>query len=164
MSRLEQTANLPTTAYNKNAPPPAISGFTGPVELGGAINAPNSYMGYQFFPFSQTQGFDPSTCASACTAQTTYDESNPNPDCSYQPCVSLVLQSKIVSANGTTRSSSMHMFFPKTASLKASTARCTTRRGHRPMAPTTANTVALTVIPYPTRTVTHSLIRPVNRL
>ncbi|MCJ1404934.1 hypothetical protein MMC11_008160 [Xylographa trunciseda] len=76
-----------SNAYNKNTPPPAISGFTGPVELGGAINAPNSYMGYQFFPFSQTQGFDPTTCASACTAQTTYDENHPNPDCSYQPCI-----------------------------------------------------------------------------
>ena len=76
------------TAYNKDAPPPAISGFSGPTELGGSINAPSGYMGYQFFPFSQSQGYDPSTCASACTQQTTYNSKHPGSDGSFQTCVS----------------------------------------------------------------------------
>ena len=82
-----------SNAYNKNSPPPAVNGFTGPQELGGAINAPldsnghNTYMGYQFFPFSQSQGYDPSTCAQACTLQTTYNQQHPNSDGSYQSCI-----------------------------------------------------------------------------
>lgn len=76
------------TAYNKDAPPPAISGFSGPTELGGSINAPSGYLGYQFFPFSQSQGYDPSTCASACTQQTTYNSQHPGSDGSFQTCVS----------------------------------------------------------------------------
>ena len=44
-------------------------------------------MGYQFFPFSQSQGYDPATCAQACTLQTTYNSQHPNTDGSYQSCV-----------------------------------------------------------------------------
>lgn len=76
--------------YNKDAPPPACSGYVGPQELGGAINAPTdsgSYMGYQFFPFSQSQGYDPQTCADACDAQTLYDSQHPAADGSFMSCV-----------------------------------------------------------------------------
>ena len=82
-----------SNGYNKDSPPPPINGFTGPQELGGAINAPldknghNTYMGYQFFPFSQSQGYDPSTCAQACNVQTAYNSRHPNTDGSYQTCV-----------------------------------------------------------------------------
>ena len=80
-------------AYNKNAPPPAITGFNGPTELGGAINAPldaqghNTYMGYKYFPFSQSQGYDPSTCANACTLQTAYNKRHPAADGQFMTCV-----------------------------------------------------------------------------
>ncbi|MCJ1388116.1 hypothetical protein MMC18_000961 [Xylographa bjoerkii] len=93
----EQAPRLKTNphrpAYNKNAPPPPIASYDGPVPLGGAINAPldpagaDSYMGYQYFPFSQTQGFTPQTCADACGAQTAYNSQHPAADCSYEPCV-----------------------------------------------------------------------------
>ncbi|CAD6581526.1 MAG: hypothetical protein ASARMPRED_000637 [Alectoria sarmentosa] len=79
-----------SNGYNKDAPPPAVSGYVGPQELGGAINAPTdsgSYMGYQFFPFSQSQGYDPQTCADACNAQTTYDSQHPAADGSFMSCV-----------------------------------------------------------------------------
>ena len=104
-----------SNGYNKKAPPPPCDGFTGPQELGGAINAPldaqgktsnpsihrfsppefptnttvlghNTYMGYQFFPFSQSQGYDPTTCAQACTVQTAYNSRHPAADGSYQTC------------------------------------------------------------------------------
>ena len=78
--------------YNKKTPPSSISCYSGPQELGGAINAPpssGSYMGYQFFPFSQSQGYDPQTCADACDAQTRYDSRHPAADGSFMSCVSL---------------------------------------------------------------------------
>ncbi|KAL9136180.1 MAG: hypothetical protein Q9175_002613 [Cornicularia normoerica] len=79
-----------SNGYNKDAPPPAVSRYVGPQELGGAINAPTdsgSYMGYQYFPFSQSQGYDPQTCADACDAQTTYDTQHPAADGSFKSCV-----------------------------------------------------------------------------
>ncbi|KAI4147086.1 MAG: hypothetical protein L6R39_003244 [Caloplaca ligustica] len=80
-----------SNAYNKATPPDPIDGFTGPTELGGAINAPldngkNTYMGYKYFPFSQTQGYTPSTCATSCKAQTAYNSRHPNADGTYQTC------------------------------------------------------------------------------
>lgn len=45
-------------------------------------------MGYQFFPFSQSQGYDPQTCADACNVQTAYDSRHPAADGSYMACVS----------------------------------------------------------------------------
>ncbi|MCJ1239184.1 hypothetical protein MMC14_007177 [Varicellaria rhodocarpa] len=80
-----------SNGYNKASPPDACSGFSGPTEFGGAINAPldnghNTYMGYKYFPFSQTQGYTPSTCASACTSQTAYNGRHPASDGSYQTC------------------------------------------------------------------------------
>jgi hypothetical protein len=90
--------------YNKVAAPPTIPGFNGPVELGGAINAPldanghDTYMGYQYFPFSQSQGYTPSTCASACTTQTQYNSQHPGSDCSYEPCI--FFNAYVLSKNG----------------------------------------------------------------
>ena len=81
-----------SNGYNKDSPPPPVSCYSGPQELGGAINAPpssGSYMGYQYFPFSQSQGYDPQTCADACDAQTLYDSQHPAADGSFMPCVSL---------------------------------------------------------------------------
>lgn len=81
-----------SNAYNKAAAPAAIPGYSGPQELGGAINAPldaqgsNTYMGFKFFPFSQSQGYTPSTCAAACTSQTSYNKAHPASDGSFQTC------------------------------------------------------------------------------
>lgn len=81
-----------SNGYNKGSPPPPVNCYSGPQELGGAINAPpssGSYMGYQYFPFSQSQGYDPQTCADACDAQTLYDSQHPTADGSFMPCVRL---------------------------------------------------------------------------
>ncbi|KAI4256241.1 MAG: hypothetical protein L6R42_006337, partial [Xanthoria sp. 1 TBL-2021] len=80
-----------SNGYNKASLPDAVDGFSGPTALGGAINAPldngkNTYLGYKYFPFSQSQGYDPSTCASACKAQTGYNSRHPNADGSYATC------------------------------------------------------------------------------
>lgn len=80
-----------SNAYNKAAAPAPINGFTGPTELGGAINAPTdsgSYMGYKFYPFSQAQGYTPETCAVACTSTTAYNKAHPDKTGFYQSCVS----------------------------------------------------------------------------
>ena len=75
-----------SNGYNKNADPPCQTGFTGPVELGGSINAPNdlvtntnTYMGYKFFSFSQVQSYNQgvTACTAACTAQTAYNSRHP---------------------------------------------------------------------------------------
>ena len=85
--------NTQFSAYNKNSPPDGIPGYSGPVECGGAINAPlnaqgkDTYMGDKFYPFSQSQGYTPSTCAAACSAQTAYNQAHPAADGSYQTCV-----------------------------------------------------------------------------
>ena len=44
-------------------------------------------MGYKFFPFSQSQGYDPQTCASACDIQTAYNSRHPAADGTYQTCI-----------------------------------------------------------------------------
>ncbi|KAI4207302.1 MAG: hypothetical protein LQ346_000670 [Caloplaca aetnensis] len=80
-----------SNGYNKASPPDPITGFTGPTALGGAINAPldngkNTYLGYKYFPFSQTQGYTPTTCADACNAQTGYNSRHPNADGTYATC------------------------------------------------------------------------------
>ena len=87
---LHRLTLLSPPVYNKNAPPPACDGYSGPNELGGAINVPSSsgtYLGYQYFPFSQSQGYDPQTCADACNVQTTYNSQHPAADGSYMACV-----------------------------------------------------------------------------
>lgn len=86
-------ANEVTKAYNKASPPSQVDKYNGPTALGGAINAPlnskgqNTYLGYKFFPFSQSQGYDPQTCASACDVQTAYNSRHPAADGTYQTCV-----------------------------------------------------------------------------
>ncbi|KAL9600271.1 MAG: hypothetical protein Q9219_003316 [cf. Caloplaca sp. 3 TL-2023] len=93
-----------SNAYNKATPPSTIACYNGPVELGGAINAPlnaqgqNTYMGYNFHAFSQTQGYDPSTCAADCNAQTAYNKRHPAADGSYQTCI--FFNAYVLSVNG----------------------------------------------------------------
>ncbi|KAI9847680.1 MAG: hypothetical protein M1837_001928 [Sclerophora amabilis] len=67
-----------SNGYNKNAPPPAIAGYSGPIGAGGAINAPsangvNTFMGAKYF----NQPYDTSVCAAACAAQTAYNSRHP---------------------------------------------------------------------------------------
>lgn len=75
-----------SNGYNKNAAPCSQPGFSGPVELGGAINAPNdpvtntnTYMGYKFFSFATVQTYAGGVvaCTAACTAQTAYNSRHP---------------------------------------------------------------------------------------
>ncbi|KAL8831695.1 MAG: hypothetical protein Q9191_000705, partial [Dirinaria sp. TL-2023a] len=93
-----------SNAYNKVSAPPGIACFTGPVQLGGAINAPknaqgqDTYMGYKHHIFSQSQGFDPSLCAADCLAQTAYDRRHSTADGSYQSCV--FFNAYVISMNG----------------------------------------------------------------
>ncbi|KAG9674770.1 hypothetical protein KCU99_g4292, partial [Aureobasidium melanogenum] len=93
-----------SNAYNKNAPPPSVAGFTDPVGLGGATNAPldsngkNTFMGSKFFPFSQQQGFTLESCTSACTAQTAYNKAHPNKDGSFMTCA--FVNGYVLSRNG----------------------------------------------------------------
>ena len=55
-------------------------------------------MGYKFFPFSQSQGYDPQTCADACNVQTTYDSQHPALDGTYQTCI--FFDAYVLSENG----------------------------------------------------------------
>ncbi|KAI4087526.1 MAG: hypothetical protein LQ344_006721 [Seirophora lacunosa] len=93
-----------SNAYNKATPPSAIACYTGPDALGGAINAPknalgqDTYMGYKYHPFSQSQGYDPSTCAADCNSQTAYNSRHPAADGSYQSCV--FINAYVLSMNG----------------------------------------------------------------
>ncbi|MCJ1237631.1 hypothetical protein MMC14_005618 [Varicellaria rhodocarpa] len=63
-----------SNGYNKLAAPPSYTNFTGPTELGGAINAPlnttgyNTYVGMKYYPGP----YDPSQCAASCQATTAY--------------------------------------------------------------------------------------------
>ncbi|KAI9691281.1 MAG: hypothetical protein M1820_009812 [Bogoriella megaspora] len=77
-----------SNGYVKTAPPPAVTNFTGPNELGGAIQAPlnaqgkDTYLGMRMFTT-----YDPSQCAAVCQSTTSYDkkhlvDSNGN----YAPC------------------------------------------------------------------------------
>ncbi|KAL8807848.1 MAG: hypothetical protein Q9182_000497 [Xanthomendoza sp. 2 TL-2023] len=80
-----------SNGYNKATPPPSVKGFDGPTSLGGAINAPldkgkNTYLGYKYFPFSQSQGYDPETCAKACNDQTGYNSRHANADGTFATC------------------------------------------------------------------------------
>ncbi|TIA09240.1 hypothetical protein D6C81_08785 [Aureobasidium pullulans] len=93
-----------SNAYNKNANPPSINGFTGPSGYGGAINAPldsnskDTFMGSKFFPFSQEQGFTMQSCTSACTAQTDYNKNHPNKDGTWKTCA--FVNGYVLSKNG----------------------------------------------------------------
>ena len=64
-----------SNGYNKDCPPSPCPHFTGPVQLGGAINAPlapdgtDTYLGVKFF----IGPYDPAICAIACEATTAYN-------------------------------------------------------------------------------------------
>jgi len=76
--------------------PASVPGFTGPTQLGGAINAPldsngrNTFMGSKFYPFSQSQSLNMESCTTACNAQTAYNKAHPKSDGTYQTCVSCI--------------------------------------------------------------------------
>ena len=55
-------------------------------------------MGYKFFPFSQSQGYDPQTCGDACNVQTAYNSRHPAADGTYQTC--LFFNAYVLSENG----------------------------------------------------------------
>lgn len=89
-----------SNGYNKIAGPGPQTGFTGPVELGGAINAPldpvtnqNTYMGYKFFSLSSVQSFNDgvTACTAACTAQTGYNSRHPPSTGKPQVCNQVVV-------------------------------------------------------------------------
>lgn len=100
-----------SNGYNKWPAPPAQSGFNGPVELGGALNAPldpvtkqDTFMGSKFFQFStnpgagQIQAYDPSACTAACTSQTAYNSAHPPSSGNPQVCNQVVAY--VLSDNG----------------------------------------------------------------
>jgi len=78
-----QVAVTGGNAYKKMAPPDPIDGFTGPVALGGAINAPISYIGMKYY----AGPYDPRLCAAACFATTAYDKKHAPATGKYDACV-----------------------------------------------------------------------------
>ena len=76
-----------SNGYNKNAPPPSYPGYTGPTELGGAINAPSGYVGAKWY----SGPYDPGQCIAACTSTNKYDHDHPRADGTYDPCVRIPL-------------------------------------------------------------------------
>ncbi|KAL8940416.1 MAG: hypothetical protein Q9211_002281 [Gyalolechia sp. 1 TL-2023] len=71
-----------SNGYTKNKPPSSQVGFTGPVKFGGAINAPDSYMGQKYFPGV----YDASQCVAACQTNTAYNKRRPRGDGTYDAC------------------------------------------------------------------------------
>jgi len=89
-----------SNGYTKYPPPAPQANFTGPMELGGAIQAnDDSYITMSFFPGS----YDPSQCAAVCQSITAYDMAHPAADGSYKPCnyFNAYLISKNNAAEGT---------------------------------------------------------------
>lgn len=72
-----------SNGYVKMAPPDPIDGFTGPVELGGTINAPSSYIGMKYY----AGPYNPGLCAAACYATTAYDKKHASTSGKYDACV-----------------------------------------------------------------------------
>ncbi|KAI9663032.1 MAG: hypothetical protein M1821_008080 [Bathelium mastoideum] len=77
-----------SNGYVKTAPPPAQTNFTGPTELGGAIQAPlnsqgqDTYLGMRLFSV-----YDPSQCAAVCQSTTAYDKKHlVSSSGTYAPC------------------------------------------------------------------------------
>ncbi|KAL0930602.1 uncharacterized protein CTRU02_214677 [Colletotrichum truncatum] len=83
-----------SNGYAKNAAPPAEEGFDGPTAFGGAIQAPNSYMGVKYY----AGVYDPGLCAAACKATTAYDRRHPRADGTYDACN--FFNSYVLSENG----------------------------------------------------------------
>ena len=64
-----------SNGYYKDGPPPSYDNLTGPMELGGAINAPtdsNSFIGSKVYPGT----YDPEQCAVTCQTTTAYDKAH----------------------------------------------------------------------------------------
>jgi hypothetical protein len=82
---------LSIPAYNKIPyTPPTCTNFTAPVNLPGAIFAPNdpttgkdTYMGMKTFTGN---AYDPCQCAAACQAQSAYDGRHPRADGTFDVC------------------------------------------------------------------------------
>ncbi|KAL1311455.1 hypothetical protein AAFC00_004400 [Neodothiora populina] len=92
-----------SNAYNKDAVPPTIANFTGPTRLPAAIDAVYlngyiTYMGFYYFPFSQNSSYNPALCAAACSQQTAFDMTQPDPAGYFMACNSFVAY--ITSKNG----------------------------------------------------------------
>ncbi|KAF6792699.1 hypothetical protein CMUS01_16138 [Colletotrichum musicola] len=83
-----------SNGFNKLAPPPSQPSFTGPIELGGSIQAPYSYIGSRFFAGI----YDPGQCTGACQGTTQYDHDHPRDDGSYDACN--FVNSYVLSENG----------------------------------------------------------------
>jgi len=80
-----------SNGYAKDCAPPSIPKFTGPVELGGAINAPllngaNTFIGSKINASTVGFTYEPTFCSAACLAQTSYDKKHPAADGSYDTC------------------------------------------------------------------------------
>ena len=72
-----------SNGYSKNAPPPSYSGFSGPTEFGGAIQAPSGYIGSRFF----SGPYDPGQCVAVCLETTDYDKEHlVRSDGTYDAC------------------------------------------------------------------------------
>ncbi|KAJ4335131.1 hypothetical protein N0V95_008985 [Ascochyta clinopodiicola] len=78
-----------SNGYSKiNKLAPTVPDFNPPTNLPAAINAPlyknvDTYNGMRLF---NNNPYDPSLCAAACEAQTTYDKNHPASDGTYKPC------------------------------------------------------------------------------
>ena len=77
-----------SNGYTKLNPPNPITGFDGPTEFGGAINAPltpagkNTYIGVKYFKGV----YNALLCSSACTANTAYNKRHARADGTYDAC------------------------------------------------------------------------------
>ncbi|KAF2220058.1 hypothetical protein BDZ85DRAFT_166488, partial [Elsinoe ampelina] len=90
-----QVAITASNGYNTVAPPAPVDGYTGPVKLAGAIQAPdNSYMTYKYF----AGPYNPAACSTACTAQSSYNQKHPKSDGSFDTCS--FYNSYVLSKNG----------------------------------------------------------------
>ncbi|KAG9696892.1 hypothetical protein KCU95_g3973, partial [Aureobasidium melanogenum] len=78
-----------SNGYSKQSNPlPTVPDFDSPTSLPAAINAPldGSYDTYTGMRLFNDNPYDPSLCAAACEAQTTYDVNHPASDGSYKTC------------------------------------------------------------------------------
>lgn len=81
-TRKRSTKLTSRKGYIKLAPPPSQPSFNGPIQFGGATQAPYSYIGSKFFPGP----YDPGQCTAACQGTTQYDHDHPRSDGSYDAC------------------------------------------------------------------------------
>lgn len=136
-----------SNGYVKNVPPPSYTNFTGPTELGGAIQAPlangvNTYIGMRMFPGP----YDPSSCAAVCQETTTYDSQHPASDGTYMPCNCKFHRDFLARIHTDPFQSSTPTSSPRTISQLGRTARSTLRPGTAATPPTMANMTARATI------------------